>query len=229
MKTLAVIGKIVENSPIEKADRLEAVTVECDTSGKWHGVIQKGQFDIGDLALVFLQDALLPEREEWSFMKKYNWRVKMQRLRGAPSECLIMPVLPEISSPYIGMDVTSLLGVEKYEKPISSSVGSDALGTFPSFIPKTDELNYQAVPHLVDVLKAQKEVVATVKYDGSSCTFYKYQGHFGCCSRNLEMKNTPNNAIWQMARKYSLPERLLEGYAIQAELVGPKVQGNPLG
>lgn len=220
---VAVVGQIYEISQIENADRLELATVVCGSAGKWRGVVQKGSFQIGDLTNVFLPDALLPKKDpRWAFMERYHWIVRQARFRGAPSECVIVePFVPG----EIGDDIGEQLGIIKYEKPIPDSAG-DTLGDFPSFIPKTDEPNFQAVPEMVEDLIGTPYVV-TVKYDGTSCTAYKYDGHFGVCSRNWEKKEG-TNLYWSMAKKYDLENILPEGWAVQFEIIGPGIQKNPL-
>jgi len=64
----------------------------------------------------------------------------------------------------------------------------------------------------------------------SSATYIKeLNGNFRVCSRNLELKDTESNVHWQMARKYNIFENLNPGYAIQGEIFGPGIQGNPAG
>lgn len=50
---------------------------------------------------------------------------------------------------------------------------------------------------------------------------------FGVCSRNINLKEEEGNAFWDVANKYDMRNRL-KGFnvAIQAELVGPKIQNN---
>ena len=72
---------------------------------------------------------------------------------------------------------------------------------------------------------------------------FKYQdNHFGVCSRNLELKRTANASqtfnnqgkvsvydqsdFWATAIKYDLESKLTVGYAIQGELIGPRIQAN---
>jgi len=224
---LAYIGKVIEVIPIEGADRIESLKVVCGSGGLWRGSAQKGQFAIGDLCEVYLQDTLLPQEERFAFMEKHKWRVRMMRFKGTPSEVLIMPPL-EHTFKDIGLDITGLRGVTKYEKPMPANMSGDTLGWFPTFIPKTDEPNFQSVPAMVQWLRG-KPFYSTVKADGSSATVYKHQGHFGCCSRNLELKDTPGNAVWQIAREYELADAIPDGIAIQFEVAGPGIQGNPLG
>lgn len=222
---LAHIGKIVEIKPIEGKDKIVAATVVVGNAGKWQGVVQKDAFSIGSLCEVFLQDAIVPNTPEFAFMESRHYIVRMARFGGVPSECLITPLTVEGN---VGDDITEIRGVKKYDKPIAASLTGTVLGNFPSFIPRTDEPNFQSVPEMVDWLKG-KRFYSTVKADGSSGTAYKYEGHFGVCSRNLELKETEGNAMWQLARKYNLEALLPDGVAIQFETIGNGIQGNPMG
>lgn len=148
----------------------------------------------------------------------------MQRFRGVPSECVIVRGTPNMP---VGTDITEPLGIVKYEKPVPIGMAGDPVGSFPSFIPKTDEPNFQAVPHLVEALRG-KPCYITVKADGSSGTAYRDGEHFGVCSRNWELKEG-ENAYWHVANKFDLPSKLPDGFAVQYEVVGPGIQKNPLG
>lgn len=230
---LAYIGRVNQLFPIEGADRIESAEVVCGEGGKWRGVVGKGQYKLGDVCIVYLQDAIVKPSPELAFLEKTKWRVKMQKFRGSPSECVVMPLMDsplgrllEINS--VGEDVTSLLGVTKYVKELPTHLSGDAAGYFPDFVPKTDELNFQTARPLVEALRGQPWY-ATVKYDGSSTTAYKIRGKFGVCSRNLEWQHDQTNAYWQVARKYDLENKLPDGYALQWETCGPGIQKNPLG
>lgn len=226
---LVYIGKIIALQPIPNADKIVSATVVCGAGGKWVGVVGKEQFVVGDLCRVYLQDSLLPKTEEFSFMEKQNYRVRIQRFRGVPSECLIMPLVADSGTYVIGDDITELADVTKYNKPLPASLQGIARGNFPSFIPKTDEPNFQTAEHLVQALYGLPYYITT-KCDGSSATVYHHDYHFGVCSRNLELEESDDNIIWTLAKQYDLP-RKLQAYdiAIQWETCGPSIQGNPLG
>ncbi len=226
---MAYIGKIVETGSIAGADRIQSAVAVCGTGGKWCGVVPK-EINIGELVEVYLPDSIVPPVDRFKFMEQRKYRVKMMRFKGVPSECLIMPL--SIAGE-LGQDITESVGVTKYSKPVDGSIAGDTLGDFPAFIRKTDEMNFQSVPHLVAALAGQPYYV-TEKADGTSCTVYKYQGHFGVCSRNRELKELDKNGnmtaiAWVLARKYKLEDKLDEGTAIQFEAVGGKIQGNPMG
>lgn len=221
---LVFVGKIIELSSIPTADFIVSATVVCGEGGKWRGVVKKCDFNLGDLCLVFLPDSLVPRSDQFSFMKATDWRVKMRKFKGAPSEVLIMPyamIFP------IGTDVTDHLGVLKYHKPVPAHLQGTHKGEFPSFMPKTDEPNYQGCPELVDALVG-KPWYMTEKCDGSSTTAYRYKGNFGLCSRNWELERDETNGYWKVALAHRLEETLPEGIALQWETCGPGIQSNPM-
>jgi RNA ligase (TIGR02306 family) len=225
---LAVIGKIVMLEAIPGADRIKAATVVCGDAGRWAGVVGLDHH-IGELVTVFLQDAILPPNERWSFMEKHHWRVRMSRFKGCPSECVIIKGAPDMP---IGTDLTEALGVTKHHKPLPASMTGEAVGNFPDFIPKTDEPNFQTVPELVERM-AEESWVATLKCDGSSCTVWNDEdGNMHVASRNLELREFnakgAGNSYWRVARKYDM-SKIPKGCALQFEVVGPGIQGNPLG
>lgn len=223
--SLVFVGKIVEMSPIPSADFIVSATVVCGSGGKWRGVVRTADFDLGDNCVVYLPDAQIPESEGMKFMAASNWRVKMRRFKGAPSEVVIMPCTKILD---VGDDLTLWFGVTKYHKPVPAHLQGIAKDNFPSFIPKTDEPNYQREGDLVDMLVG-KPYYITEKCDGSSTTAYKYKGVFGLCSRNLELERNPDNGYWKVAIKYGIEEKLPDGYAIQWETCGPGIQSNPMG
>lgn len=226
---LAYVGRVEQLEPIPNADRIELATVVCGEGGKWCGVVPKGEYIPGSPCVAILQDAIVPASLGLDFLARTNNRVKMARFRGAPSECVITPTeigTYSFENFKIGHDVTDVLEITKYVKELPASLNGVAIGQFPSFLRKTDEPNFQTSPRLIQALRG-KPWVATVKCDGSSVTYYKLNGHFGVCSRNLELVES-DCAAWKLAKKYQLPEKLPEGFAIQAEMVGPGIQANPL-
>lgn len=223
---LVYVGKIIEIKPIPKADYIVSAVVVCGSGGKWMGIVKKDQFQINDLCVVYLPDSIIPESPDMQFMAASNWRVKMRRFKGAPSEVVIMP-MPGWHMD-VGTDCTLSLGVTKYHKPIPPNLNGKAVGEFPGFIPKTDEPNYQTSADLIEKLTGLPYYI-TVKMDGSSTTAFNYKGNFGLCSRNWQLEENPDNGFWKVANKYDLKNKLPEGFALQWETCGPGVQSNPAG
>ncbi len=128
-----------------------------------------------------------------------------------------------------GVDVTELLGIIKYEAPIPAELSGQVKGGFPSFLRKTDEERIQNLSKYWESMKSQQYYV-TEKLDGSSATFYLNNGEFGVCSRNLDLLETEENTFWRIAREMQIEEKLRNygvNLAIQGELIGEGIQGNP--
>ena len=146
-----------------------------------------------------------------------------------------------------GTEVTELLGIVKYEPPIPASLAGKVKGNFPGFVRKTDEERIQNMTREFEKMKEHKYFV-TEKLDGSSATYYFRDGVFGVCSRNLELADPgesepgmvmcedgverpkKENTFWKVAKELFIAEKLgtlSENYAIQGELIGEGIQGNP--
>ena len=229
MRKLVTIEKINQVKPIEGADAIEAVRVR-----DWWVVSKKGEFKVDDKCLYFEIDSFLPVKPEYEFLlrgsspkkmlvedvEREGIRLKTIKLRGQISQGLVLP-MPEGVEQEIGTDVSELLGVIKWEAPIPAELSGQAKGNFPSFIPKTDE---ERIQNMSDVLE---KYYVTEKLDGTSTTYYKKDGVFGVCSRNLELKES-DNTQWKKARELDLANKLPDNFAIQCELVGEGIQKNPL-
>lgn len=224
---LAVIGKVIETAGIPGADRIKRATVVCGDAGKWSGVVGL-DIEVGELVTVFLQDALLPPDARWQFMERHKWRVRMARFKGVPSECVILKGAPDMP---VGTDLMMALGVTKFHKPLPVGMSGEMSGAFPGWIPKTDEPNFQTVPEMVERMGSDPWYAAE-KADGTSCTVWNDEQGMHVCSRNWELReftaSGAGNAYWHVARRYAM-ERMPTDYALQFEIVGPGIQGNPMG
>jgi RNA ligase (TIGR02306 family) len=238
-RKLATIRQISDLSPIEGADKIELSTV-----GGWKVVVAKDVgHKVGDLVVYCEIDSFLPIKEEYEFLRKTSYkkmsdgtegfRLKTIRLRGQISQGLILPLkdiqLPNKDLLKVGMDVTSELGIVKYEPPIPAELAGKVKGLFPSFLRKTDEERIQNITSEYEEFKKRKFYV-TEKLDGSSATFYFNDGVFGVCSRNLELLETEGNTFWKVARELDLENKMRDfgmNISIQGELIGEGIQGNP--
>lgn len=236
-RKLASIKTINNIQPIEGADVIELATVDS-----WNVVVAKAaSHKVGDTVVYCEIDSFLPIREEFEFLRKSSYkkmgdqegfRLKTIKLRGQVSQGLILPIsiFDDFSwTAHEGLDVTQRLGIQKYEPPIPAQLSGIAKGLFPSFIPKTDEERVQNLTKEYEGWKTQQFYI-TEKLDGSSATFFYNNGVFGVCSRNLELLETEENSFWKVARHLQLKECLSSrksNYAIQGELIGEGVQGNP--
>ncbi len=225
MRQLASIQRIKNLEPIENADAILKATVLG-----WQLVVKKGEFDIGDLCVFCEIDSILPERPEFEFLLPRKMRIRTVRLRGQISQgiCFPLSILPEGLDIHDGADVTDVIGITKYEPPMPANLLGIALGPFPSFIPKTDETRVQVLQELLDKYIGEPCYIAE-KLDGSSVTYYQKDGHFGVCTRNLELLEDPENSIWEVANTLELKDKLAslgKPYALQGEIVGEGIQKN---
>lgn len=99
---------------------------------------------------------------------------------------------------------------------------------FPSYVPKTDETRVQNLgKYLRD--NAGQPGYTSEKCEGQSITVSRKGKEEFVCSRNLDMSHAPESNWMLMDTKYSLRNKLRvadRDYAIQAEIIGPGVQGN---
>ena len=229
MRKLATIQNIKSLEPIPEADKIEKAVVLG-----WQLVVKKGEFKVGDYCVYCEIDSVLPERPEYEFLRPRKFRIKTAKLRGQISQGIAFPInmIKELENVEIkeGMDVTEIVGVQKYEPPPAVMTSGQVKGGFPGFIRKTDEMRIQSVP---DVLtrpenKGQRCYI-TEKVDGTSATYFIQDGEFGVCSRNLELLETENNIHWMVAKLYDIENKLRQlnrNIAVQGEILGQKIQGN---
>jgi RNA ligase (TIGR02306 family) len=235
MRKMASIRIVDGIAPIEGADAIETAVI-----GGWKVVIRKGEFAVGDRVVYCEIDSWIPTelapflskgKEPREFNGVKGERLRTIKLRGQLSQGLLLNLdnaLPFTNSFQDGDDVSEVLNIQKWERPMNAQLAGMAKGNFPSVIPKTDQERVQnLVKEIASAVNLQFEV--TEKLEGSSMTCYLIDGVFGVCSRNLDLKETEGNAFWQVARKERIEEKMRCGdgdWAIQGELIGPGIQGN---
>lgn len=241
IRKLASIAEITYIKPIEGADAIECAIVN---SG-WPVVVKKGEYQVGDVAIYLEIDSWVPH-ELAPFLSKgqepreYNGvkgeRLRTVKLRGQISQGLLLPIDQGsvFADASVGENVSHILGVQKWEPPIPAQLAGTMKGNFPHFIPKTDQERCQNLRK--DIFEIHKDEIyeVTTKLDGSSMTVYVKDGEIGVCSRNIDLKETEGNSFWKVAREQNIVDALLEiskdkgeEYAIQGELIGEGIQGNP--
>lgn len=87
MRQLASVQRVLGVNPVENSDNLDVVQVLG-----WKCVTKRGEFKEGDLVVYVEVDAILPEREEFEFMRSRHFRVKTVKLRGQISQGLVFPL-----------------------------------------------------------------------------------------------------------------------------------------
>ena len=217
MRKLATIRKITNIVPIENCDNIALAIVDG-----WTVIIKKSEFSIGDSCVFFEIDSFLPLEPRYEFLKKTTkfdgkegYRIKTMKMKGVLSQGLALPLsmFPEVSTN--DDDVTNRLNVIKFD--LEQFYGANTAGprerkygSFPTFIPKTDQPRIQNMTHMFLTHKATT-FEETLKLDGSSMTCYKIPNKptlfqrvlsffgkqlptykFGVCSRNVDLKPSDN-------------------------------------
>ena len=239
MRKMASIRVIDKIEPIEGADAIETAVI-----GGWKVVVKKGEFAVGDLAVYLEIDSWVPTelapflskgKESREFEGVKGERLRTVKLRGQLSQGLLLSryaALDKVGEIEEGMDVSEVLNIQKWERPMNAQLAGMARGNFPSLIPKTDQERAQnLVKEIVAANEAGMQFEVTEKLEGSSMTCYLIDGVFGVCSRNLDLKETADNTFWQVARELDIEAKMRETgpdaqFAIQGELIGPGIQGN---
>lgn len=209
----------------------------------WQCVAKRNEFSPGDLAIYIEISSIVPEHPVFEFLRARHWKVKTIRLLGVLSQGLALPIsvleqfaeIPLNNFPFqVGDDVTSLLGVTRYEPPVDVKInGGGAYRPFPEFIPKTDELRIQSIPHILQLFEG-RGVIATLKHDGTSATYFwdAEQDKLRVCGRNTE-RLEDDGGVYFVALKNN-PEienycRENPSYVLQGEITGPGIQKNRMG
>lgn len=238
MRKLASIRKVITVEDIKNSDYIELVIVDG-----WKVVSKKGEFKKGDLAVYFEIDSLLPKREEFSFLGESTLKkdsegnegylLKSKKMRGQVSQGLLLPIdlFEELINTELeeGKDLTEILNVRKYEKPLPKQLMGKALGPIPGYIKKTDEERIQNLSSEYSELR-KIEYYITEKLDGSSITIYKRGDRIGVCSRNLELIDSEEDIYWSTVKSLRIIDILsnssLDNIALQGELIGPGINKN---
>jgi RNA ligase (TIGR02306 family) len=236
-RSLASVQTISDKKPIKGADLIEAVKIKG-----WWVITKVNEFQIGDPCIYFEIDSFLPIEAAYEFLRsrcyQYSsslgegFKLKTLKLKGQLSQGLAIPYL---GTEPVSTDLTKALNVQKWEVAPSIVLGSDRLGKFPSFIPRTDQERCQNLSYEIAEAFNNKEVFEiTRKLDGSSITTYFNNGYVGVCSRNFELKadSKSDTAFIKCARISKLMsslEALALNIAVQGELIGEGIQGNPEG
>jgi len=255
-RKMATIRKIDAINPIAGADAIEVATVGGWKVVVKKGEFTAGDLAVYCEIDSWIPTGLAPFLSKGKEPREYNGvkgeRLRTVKLRGQVSQGLLLPTqtkeilhenLPFNISFIIvgdarhpvneGEDVSELLGIRKWEAPIPAQLAGVMRGSFPSFIRKTDQERIQNLKKELEHWNTEYNTwEVTEKLDGSSMTVYFNNGVFGVCSRNIDLVRDENNAFWKTAISAGLEKMLTDhgaNLALQGELVGEGIQGNPYG
>jgi len=172
--SVCYVARINEIKTIEGADNIDLAIV-----GGWNCIIPKGQYIEGDLVIIATNDAVIPQELSdkvgvTNYLRK-GGRVRTVKLKGVYSECLI------IKSEFVGLtqsqliegaDCMEILGITKYEPPITliqlSSGRTIKYQDNPNFHIYYKFPNIKNVP---GIFSEEDYVEITRKIHGTSCRY----------------------------------------------------------
>jgi RNA ligase (TIGR02306 family) len=240
-RKLVHVERVKSVEPIPGADFIEKARVLG-----WDVVVKKGDVQTGDLAAYFEIDSFIPIDERYEFLRASSYKnneengegfkLRTVKLRKQLSQGLLLPLSmfqDELEGVIIaeGIDITDILNVKLYEDPIPAELRGKMMGHIPWFIQETNQERIQNVydEYFEKYRKLTFEV--TEKIDGTSCTFYWKDGHFGVCGHHYEFHEDDTNTYWEIARAIGIKnalDELARNIAVQGEAAGSKISGNRL-
>ena len=194
MRKLASIKNISEILQIEGKDRIVLAIIDG-----WSVIVKKGEFKVGDKCVYVEIDSVLPDKPEFDFLRKNNFRIKTMKMAGVISQgiCFPLSILPDkkIGEYKVDDDVTDVIGIKQYERTMDKEPTENASTTsnknYPQFLmkmawfrklvlPKKKSGNFPSfisktdetrIQNMPFILKDKREWIATEKVDGQSGTF----------------------------------------------------------
>lgn len=168
----------VRITPHQNADAIEIAEV-----GLFQSIVKKGQYQTGDLVVYIPENSLIPDpilkamdmwdtdRDKGRCGGSGGNRVKPIKLRGVVSQGLICPlsVVREHGSQtdiVEGDDVSTLLGIVKYEQAIPAAFRGHSAGVLEGMTPKFDVENLKSNPW---VFEEGENIRITEKVHGTCC------------------------------------------------------------
>lgn len=233
VRKLVRIVNVDDVRPAENADALEISTV-----GAWEIVTRKGVFRKGDRAVFAEIDAAIPVDDERFGLPSHEAKdfgdgvkrlvIKTIRLRGNLSQGVLFPLalFPELEGMPNDVDVSETLGITKYEP--ETPVSNDVVGEWNDrFAIRSDAERVQNLAKFYDQIKAEPWI-ATEKVDGESMTVVNDGGKLRVYGRQAEFKPETSHLNDVLDTDFLL-NHLPQGWSIQGEAAGPKIQSNKLG
>ncbi|MEW6096896.1 MAG: RNA ligase (ATP) [bacterium] len=208
------------------ADTLSIADIE---GSAWQVVVRTEDFAPEGTAIYIPVDTIVPETEEFEFLRDKKFRIKAIRLRGEYSYGLLMPNKDNFP---VGKDVTDIIGIKKYEPPIPIDMSGKVVPYKEvDWICKyTDVERYENFPN---VLKNGEEVVVTEKIHGSNLRVSKKDTALFVGGHKWMWQEDEKNLYWRAIRQNGFDkiflERLPDKVILFGEVYGKKVQNLQYG
>jgi RNA ligase (TIGR02306 family) len=226
---LATIETVTKVVPIEGANNIELAEVLG-----WNVVIKKGEFNKGDLCIYIRIDTTVnPTFKCFSHLansKNPNKRIRIntRKFINVYSQGLLISIDNYKLEPAIGIDVTDIFDVKKYEKEENESFSNKPKGDFPTeLISKTNEEHLKNKITALEKL-VNKKIYISKKMDGSSLTIIVKDKSIIVCSRNYIVNE--DSTMYKYVINEKINDRITaeNNLAIQGEFCGPNINSNQM-
>jgi RNA ligase (TIGR02306 family) len=194
--------RIVKIDKVDKhpnADTLSLTSVEG-----YPVVFRTGEFSEGDLAVYLPVDSVVPDTEQWAWLNGRR-RVRAKRLRGIFSMGLLAPLPVTAVGLPIGINLQSLMQIEKWEPPVKLGFNTEAEAcpfTFPEY---SDLEGFRKYGHAI---YTGEEVVVTEKLHGTNSRYVFKDGRLWAASHRVVRKDLPGSLYWEVAKSFDLANKL---------------------
>lgn len=234
--TIETIEKVWDHS---NADRLSLAKVK---GMMFQFVIGKNQYQVGDKVLYFPIDSVLPDEliEKMGMTGKFSGskhnRIRTVSLRNEISQGFVIDPAKLLTPEQMNLsteELTSLLGVVKYEPPVVM-LSSGNLIPLPDSLSVYDIEGADRNQNIIDMFM-DREVVIHEKMEGTNFSITKQDNQIFVNQRNYSIQEIDGHEhyFWVMARQSGLIDYLKSlnenNITIYAELCGPGIQGNMYG
>lgn len=253
-RKMVTMRRIDRIEPIEGADFIEAAVV-----GGWRVVVKKGEFKEGDLALYHEIDSFIDvTRPEYSFLDankemeidgevRKGHVLRTKRMRGVYSQGLLLDPhqLYDVPEQVLAdmcdskADLSAERGVVEYVRPVSMQGGKKYfIGRYDPYIgPRTDAERIQNIDLLTYRAIQKCAMWCSLKIDGTSTSLLYDERRSGIriFSHNNEYDCSIDGGLGMIAYRAAERQGLIDlcesnpMMCLQAELIGPKIQGNRYG
>lgn len=200
-------------------------------------VFKTGELVKGQKAIYVPVCSIVPDTDEWSFMRER--RVKAKKIRGVVSQGLLVPVTPELAekanregvSLELGELVDTWLGITKWEpeKEQEFTQGGDEEGPEGWELVKYTDI--KSLKRYKNVLSVGTSVVITEKIHGTNARFCWDGERLWVGSRNRIIKEDPNTLWWKAVSDKWVVDGLkrFPNVIFFGEIYGKGVQDLPYG
>ena len=212
----------VSKEKIELFNHSNADALEIGKVGSYQVVVQKGLYNDGDEVIFAPEKSILSGqlREEFKnyLVGPVKDRVKGVRLRGEVSSGILVPkhLIEDISSYEIGVDISSELGITKYEPPIPVQLAGQVK---PFEMDKLGKHDCEQVGIYINQLVQGERVIISEKVHGSQNiiahdidkdeTIVSSKGMF---KKGLCIEFNPDNSYWAAVMNNQIIEKIRDNF-----------------